>query len=75
MAFAFVNEKCLIEYLICQKMAMEQKPIPFTPTGEGSVYIANPRDWQPILLTIVKWCMILFGLGLSAYFGYGIFTG
>jgi len=74
MAFAFVNKKRLIEYLICQKMAMEQKPIPFTATGEGSVYIANPIDWQAILLTIVKWCMILFGLGLSAYFSYGIFT-
>ena len=55
-------------------MEMEQKPIPFTPTGEGSVYIANPWDWQAILLTIAKWCLILSGLGLSGYFGYGIFT-
>ncbi len=55
-------------------MEMKQKPIPFTPTGEGSVYIANPWDWQAILLTIAKWCLILSGLGLSGYFGYGIFT-
>ena len=75
MTFAFVDEKRLIKYLICQKMAMEQKPIPFTATGEGSVYIANPIDWQAILLTIAKWCLIVAGLGLSAYFGYGIFTG
>ena len=53
---------------------MEQRPIPFTPASEGSVYTANPIDWHALFLATLKWCLILDGLSLSAYLGYGIFT-
>jgi hypothetical protein len=54
---------------------MEQKPIPFTTTSEGSVYAANPTDWHELFLITMKWCLILAGLSLSIYFGYRILTG
>ncbi|MFP6855400.1 MAG: hypothetical protein VB980_06405 [Opitutales bacterium] len=64
-------------YLITQeeKALMEQKPIPFTTTSEGSVYAANPTDWHELFLITMKWCLILAGLSLSIYFGYRILTG
>ena len=35
MAFAFVNEKCLIEYLICQKNGDETKAYPLHSNWRG----------------------------------------
>ena len=55
-------------------MSMERKPIPFTATSEGSVYIANPRDWYGFFLITFKWCLILAGLGVSGYLAYLLFT-
>ncbi len=55
-------------------MKLEKRPIPFTTTSEGSVYVANPRDWHELMVSGFKWCLILAGLAVSGYLAYGIFT-
>ena len=51
---------------------MEQRPIPYTRTGDDYAYAANPHDWHNMLLVTFKWVSIIAGLGLSGYFLFGI---